>query len=112
MRLRHWRKQAFKMLGAFAARNRRRRSPPVRRLVVECCESRTLLAQVVLSPVDDNSVFQESPTFSNGAGIYLYSGQAGQIGFGARRALLKFDVAGSVPAGSTIDSVSLRLHTS
>ena len=46
---------------------------------------------------------------SNGAGVFLYAGETSR-GLGARRALLKFDVAASVPAGAHIDSVTLKLH--
>lgn len=46
---------------------------------------------------------------SNGAGEFVYAGASGA---GPRRALLAFDIAAAVPAGATIDSVSLTLHLS
>ena len=52
---------------------------------------------VTLGPIDDNSIFSESTSNSDGAGAYLYSGQAG-TGFAARRALLKFDCGTNLPA--------------
>lgn len=57
----------------------------------------------------DNTIFSES-TFSNGAGQHFHAGanSNGDI----RRALLHFDVASAVPAGVTIDSVTLTLHIS
>jgi hypothetical protein len=82
-----------------------------RLLRLEPLESRSLLAVIALTPVADNSIFQESPQNSNGAGQYLFSGQA-FTSAGIRRALLRFDVAGSIPAGSTINSATLELHVS
>jgi hypothetical protein len=67
---------------------------------------------VVLEPVQDNSIFEEGD-LSNGAGIHLFAGKtAGSAGFAYRRALLKFDPAASIPAGSTIKSATLRLNVS
>lgn len=57
----------------------------------------------------DNTLYEVSTGLtSNGAGDYLFSGktQNGRI----RRALLRFDVAGSLPPGSTINSATLRLQ--
>jgi hypothetical protein len=64
-------------------------------------------ATVTLTPVADNSIYSDQPSNSNGAGTEIFTGNnaRGQ----PRRALMRFDVAGSVPAGSTINSVSLRL---
>ncbi len=63
---------------------------------------------VQLEPVKDNTLYQE-PTGprSNGAGTLCFSG-SDVIGR-RRRALMAFDVAGAVPAGSTIVHVQLRL---
>ncbi len=56
----------------------------------------------------DNTLY-ESPTgsLSNGAGPGMFSGRTG-LGL-IRRGLVKFDVAGAIPAGSTINSVTLTL---
>ena len=68
--------------------------------------SPVLAVTVSLAPDRDNSIYQEAEN-SNGQGVYLF---AGDTAFeAARRALLRFDVAGAVPAGATIDSASLRL---
>jgi hypothetical protein len=63
-------------------------------------------ATVTLMPVADTSIYSDQPSNSNGAGEELFTGNNahGQ----PRRALMRFDL-GSVPAGSTINSVSLRL---
>lgn len=65
--------------------------------------------EVTLTPVRDNSMYQEYTENSNGAG-YLFAGRAG--GGGIRRALVRFDVAAALPAGATIDTVELRLTVS
>ncbi len=60
-----------------------------------------------LNPLKDNTLFQEIPTNSNGAGQLMY---VGQNGVGANnRGLLTFDIAGSIPAGSTITAVDLTM---
>jgi spore coat protein A len=82
--------------------------------------------QVILLPAQDNTlyepierdeldgVFQDK---SNGAGKWMFAGrrktdainEAGQVA--VLRAVLAFDIAGSgIPAGSTIDSVTLKLR--
>ncbi|MCY2974724.1 MAG: DNRLRE domain-containing protein [Planctomycetota bacterium] len=60
---------------------------------------------VAIIPSIDNSIFSESSN-SNALGS-LFAGQnsSGQI----RRGLLQFDIAGSIPTGATINSVSLGL---
>ena len=63
----------------------------------------------VISASKDNTLY-ESPTgaLSNGAGNSLFAGRiaSGEI----RRGLLAFDIASSIPAGSTITGVELTLH--
>ena len=65
-------------------------------------------AQVSLIPDKDNSIYQEGE-LSNGAGVNRFSGST-DIAGAARRALVRFDVAASIPGGSIITSVSLRLR--
>ncbi len=65
---------------------------------------------VVLTPVSDNTIFSNGN--SNGAGDSVFSGRTGNFSNppGIRqRAVLAFDVAGTVPAGSTVTSASLTL---
>ncbi|MBI3134891.1 MAG: T9SS type A sorting domain-containing protein [Bacteroidetes bacterium] len=61
---------------------------------------------VNLTPDKDNSIYSES-TNSNGTGM-LFSGYtcAGE----ARRTLIHFDIAGSIPSGATITAVTLTLN--
>jgi hypothetical protein len=61
---------------------------------------------VVLSCSRDNTLIELGGDLSNGAGDGIYSGLT--LRDGLRRALVRFDT-GSIPAGSTITSVSLQL---
>ena len=66
---------------------------------------------VTLNPVRDNTIYQSTTnTESNGAGSYLFAGLTDNDEI--RRGLLAFNIAGSVPAGSIIESVTLTLEMS
>lgn len=66
---------------------------------------------VVLEPVKDNTLFESAGApLSNGIGDHMFCGMTAQAS--RRRAVLAFDIAGSVPPGSTVNSVSLRLSMS
>jgi len=65
---------------------------------------------VTLHASKDNTIYSESDDRSNGAGQYFFSGRNSTGNY--RRALLAFDIAAAVPAGSTIDSVVLELYVS
>jgi hypothetical protein len=66
---------------------------------------------VTINPTKDNTLY-ESPTgsLSNGAGEYMFVGN-NAMGL-SRRAILAFDIAGTIPAGAAIDSVKLTLNFS
>jgi hypothetical protein len=64
-----------------------------------------------LAPTQDNTLYSVNGSTSNGSGEYLFCG-ANAIGPTFRRALLDFDVAGSVPAGSTVVAATLTLNMS
>ncbi len=67
----------------------------------------------VIGASKDNSMFENNPLNSNGAGSFFFAGRTGPLNNNAlQRGLIAFDVAGSVPGGATIDSVSLSLHLS
>lgn len=64
---------------------------------------------VVLSPIQDTTLLQNGGGFvSNGSGAHFFVGRTDD-GF-IRRGMIMFDIAGSVPAGAIIDSVTLRLR--
>ncbi|MDH4039009.1 MAG: DNRLRE domain-containing protein [Candidatus Krumholzibacteria bacterium] len=61
----------------------------------------------------DNTMYAESDTLSNAKGQYLFSGMnLGGAGgpADARRGLMAFAIADSIPAGAMIDSVALQLN--
>jgi hypothetical protein len=74
-------------------------------------------ATIVLTPTQDATLYNNpSPADSNnvtgvaqnGAGAGIFTGAT--VTLSPRRALVQFDVAGSVPAGSVINSVTLTLR--
>ena len=64
---------------------------------------------VTLGASSDNTMYAEDGSLSNGGGNCIFTGTTDNGS--ARRALLRFDLS-SIPAGSTINSVSLRLYCS
>jgi len=67
----------------------------------------TLAAIAVINPSQDNTVAEDFPDNSSGACDSIYSGSTDLPA--ARRALMQFDIAGQIPAGSIINSVSLSM---
>jgi hypothetical protein len=66
---------------------------------------------ITLAPSQDNTLYENTlGAVSNGSGQHLFLGN-NSLG-STRRALLAFDVAGAIPAGATIMSVSLQVHVS
>jgi hypothetical protein len=69
---------------------------------------------VVVSPSKDNTLIEDvRGGLSNGQGDGVFSGRTGVFGGQSRklRAVLAFDVASAVPAGSTITGASLTMLT-
>ncbi len=65
---------------------------------------------VVVSASKDNTLFNSSTgSFSNGMGP-LFAGRTGGMGIGPQRALIAFDLASAIPAGSIITEVQLTLN--
>ena len=63
-------------------------------------------AVTTFTPLHDNTIFSEFD-YSNALGA-LYVGRTPNVT--TRRALMEFDIAGSIPSGATITSVSLTLN--
>jgi len=64
---------------------------------------------VTLNPIQDNTLYQDDfGQTSDGSGQHFFAGRtaAGKI----RRGLISFDIAGNIPAGSTIQHAALTLH--
>lgn len=72
----------------------------------------TARSAVVSIPASQDAViYQEaSGALANGAGTYLHAGMSGPSGLNRiLRSLVRFDVAGNVPAGAVITSATLRV---
>jgi len=65
---------------------------------------------LITSSLDNTLYFSSEGSISNGSGEHIFAGVT-RLGE-SRRALISFDIASSIPAGSLIDSVSLTLHVS
>jgi hypothetical protein len=66
-----------------------------------------------ITPSKDNTLYEYDPAegdLSNGAGFHFFAGENGMGEL--RRGVLAFDIAGAIPAGSTITAVSLTLNMS
>jgi hypothetical protein len=64
---------------------------------------------VTLTPVRDNSLIEDAEgARSSGSGPYLFVGR--NNGGNLRRAVIAFDVAAALPAGSVIHAATLRVH--
>jgi len=66
-----------------------------------------------INPVKDNTLYQYDPAegdVSNALGQHFFAGETGMGEL--RRGVLAFDIAGNVPAGSTILGVTLSLNMS
>ncbi|HVC93509.1 MAG TPA: DNRLRE domain-containing protein, partial [Pirellulales bacterium] len=93
----------------FGRKSKRRRLNHRRKLGVELLERRQLLTVVSLTPVKDNSLIEyQSPQYSGGASPTLFVGIE-HFSLTRMRGLVDFNVAGSIPAGSTINSVTLTV---
>ncbi|MCV6636197.1 PQQ-dependent sugar dehydrogenase [Candidatus Albibeggiatoa sp. nov. NOAA] len=68
--------------------------------------------QITLNPLKDNTLYENaSGNISNGGGEFIFAGTTAR-GSSKRRAVLAFDVTSQIPAGATIESVSLTLQMS
>src|SRR4030095_15376281 len=77
------------------------------------CPSLATATTINLNPSKDNTLYQFVPADgdrSNGIGLHFFAGRTDQAE--KRRGVLAFNIAGSIPAGSTITSVSLTLNMS
>lgn len=66
-----------------------------------------------IMPSKDNTLYEYDPAegdHSNGAGFHLFAGENAQGE--VRRGVLAFDIAGTIPPGSTITAVSLSMNMS
>ena len=61
---------------------------------------------------DTTLIEEENGSLANGAGPHFTVGRTGQVTGSIRRGLLWFDISSKIPAGATIDSVTLELNVS
>jgi hypothetical protein len=70
-------------------------------------------AMISIFPSKDNTLYEYDPAegdHSNGAGFHFFAGENGEGEL--RRGVLAFNIAGAIPAGSTITGVSLTMNMS
>jgi hypothetical protein len=70
-------------------------------------------ATISIMPSKDNTLYEFDPAegdHSNGAGFHFFAGETAMSEL--RRGVLAFNIAGSIPPGSTITAVSLSLNMS
>jgi plastocyanin len=84
---------------------------PTATAVPTTCPDSLAAQSVCLNPSKDNTLYKDdSGSISNGAGEHLFVGN--NITEQTRRAVIVFDISGSIPEGSKITSVSLVMHMS
>jgi hypothetical protein len=87
-------------------------APPAGLLLAALFAATPAVADVLSVPASKDTTLYETAAgnVSNGAGQVFFAGRTSTFNNTLRRGLIAFDVAGAIPAGSTIDSVILRLH--
>lgn len=79
-------------------------------VVVVALSAPAFADSLALTSTKDNTLYETTAgTTSNGAGNFLFAGRNSQTSNSIRRGLLAFDLS-AIPAGSTINSVTLTLH--
>src|SRR5215208_2201938 len=70
-------------------------------------------AIIVINPSKDNTLYEFDPAegdTSNALGVHFFAGETGMGEL--RRGVVAFDIAGQIPAGSTVTAVSLSMNMS
>ena len=83
-------------------------------IALGCNIANSVSASIInIIPSKDNTLYEYDPAegdHSNGAGFHFFAGENGMGEL--RRGVLAFDIAGNIPAGSTITAVSLTMNMS
>ena len=83
-------------------------------IALGCNIANSVSAAIInIIPSKDNTLYEYDPAegdHSNGAGFHFFAGENGMGEL--RRGVLAFDIAGTIPAGSTITAVSLTMNMS
>ena len=91
---------------------RKRKTCRRRRLSLELLEPRQLLTTLQLTPVADDTLYQDpAGNLSNGVGQHLFVGTTGQNQNSVRRGVVKFNLA-ALPVGASITGAILTLNMS
>ena len=81
-------------------------------IALGCNIANSVSAAIInIIPSKDNTLYEYDPAegdHSNGAGFHFFAGENGMGEL--RRGVLAFDLAGTIPAGSTITAVSHHEH--
>jgi hypothetical protein len=73
--------------------------------------NQTRAETLVIQATNDATLIEDaSGLLANGSGPALFSGRTGQVIDGIRRAMVRFDLAGALPAKALIERVFLNLH--
>lgn len=67
-------------------------------------------SEVTLPPTQDNTIYSENDSTSNGSGIYFFAGKTS--GGATRRALVRFDLSGKIPANAIVTNAVVKLRMS
>ena len=85
---------------------------PRKRRAVRSVTSTPVPQTITLTPAADNTLYESTTgAISNGSGIHVFAWVTARA-TSRRRALLRFDVAGQIPAGSRITRAVLKLRVS
>jgi hypothetical protein len=76
-------------------------------IVVVILSAPAQAATITIGAIKDASIFENNVDNSNGAGPGVFAGTNGMDS--PRRGLIEFNIAGSIPAGATINAVQLTL---
>ena len=79
-------------------------------IILALALTNALADTVTVMPTADSGIEQHNPDFNLGSAPEVVSGTLGfSAGFEIRRALFQFNLQPQIPAGSTINSVTLRV---
>jgi len=81
-------------------------------LLALCAVASPAAAETVFVDADRDATLIEDPdgALANGSGPYFFVGRTAQGSGSIRRAVLRFDIAGALPAKAIIESASLTLY--
>ena len=86
-------------------------TPPAAATPVPATSEPLVASSITIGGSKDNTLYEHAEgSLSNGAGQHIFAGH--NNGGLARRGVIAFDIAGNIPAGAVIESVTLTLNLS